>query len=108
MPIIPNEILSFSIPILRTHAGTSKSENERKFKSIFGTNPFNACIIWNRIESIGLLPERSNPEHLLFAFLFLREYVTEELSAILAGCTEKTFRKWIHIFIPLIANLDIV
>ena len=83
-------------------------ETHRKFKVVFGTTTIVASIVWERIEQNDWLPSRSNPSHLLFAFLFLRKYETEEMNAIISGNTEKTFRNWVHLFVPLVAQIQIV
>ena len=47
----------------------------------------------------------ATPRHLLWALLFLKKYGDEAEMATLAGCDEKTFRKWSEIFVIRVASL---
>lgn len=107
MSFTPDDFLMWAHSILRT-TDKSYKESHRKFKSTFGTSTTVASILWEKIEINDWLPNRSNPSHLLFALLFLRKYETEEMNSILSGHTEKTFRNWIHLFVPLLAQIQTV
>ena len=48
--------------------------------------------------------QKSHPEHLLWALLHMKLYCPEPTNAALVGASEKTFRKWCHIFVRLIAK----
>jgi hypothetical protein len=72
-----------------------------KFCSHFGVTPEMCCIIWNKC----FFPLGVNPEHLLWALLFLKLYATEEVLCNFAGTTRKTFRKWTWIVIKAISQL---
>ena len=63
-------------------------------------------MIWNRL--IGKLPPGSRPVHLLWSLLFLKRYDTEHVNRSLTQADEKTWRKWVWIFVELLANLDVV
>ena len=102
-----NDFLAYATSIIRS-SNLSSLQTARKFKMTFGTTAIVCSIIWNLIEIERKLPSRSSPLHLLFALFFLRKYETEEFSTILTSCTEKTFRKWVHIYVPLIADLELV
>ena len=44
----------------------------RKFRSFFGISPVGCVAAWNNL--FYVLPEKSHPEHLLWAFLHIKQY----------------------------------
>ena len=84
----------------------SLSLGYRRFRAFFGTSPLVCVIAWN-IMSMAR-PRSSRPEHLLWALLLLKRYSVENINATLTGVSEKTFRKWSHIFINLLADMPVV
>ena len=46
--------------------------------------------------------------HLLWALLFLKRYDTEHTNHSITGADEKTFRKWVWIFVDMLAYMDAV
>ncbi len=83
----------------------SISQGYRKFRTFFGTSPMVCVAVW------GMLvcrPLKSRPEHMLWALMLLKLYNIESVNAALVGVSEKTFRKWAHIFIRLLSNLPVV
>lgn len=89
--------------LMRKYQGSNIITN-RRFRSTFGLSPEIASDIWNLLPRIRY----GRPQHLLWAWLFLKLYSTEKINASLAGCNEKTFRKWAFCYIRLIANTNIV
>jgi hypothetical protein len=87
---------------------SNSNEYLRKFKAVFGTTPAVSSIIWKKINDAESMPTNSRPIHLLFSLLFLRLYQIEIVNSILTNVTEKTFSKWAHIFVEVIAALEIV
>jgi hypothetical protein len=76
----------------------------RSFSGLFGVSPTICSIIWELLNEIH--PHGAQPEHLLYALLFLK---TEEINSSVAGVSAKTFRKWCWQYINLIAfHLELV
>ena len=82
------------------NAGSTECEYER-FRASFGTSPFVCSILWNMIKG----SEGSLPKHLLWSLFYLKTFSTERVCASFFRVTEKTFRKWVMIFIKKIGNL---
>ncbi len=78
----------------------------RKFRAYFGTSPLVCVVTWEKLWSVR--PKNSTPEHMLWALMLLKQYSVESCNATLAGVTEKTFRKWAHLFIDLLASMHVV
>jgi hypothetical protein len=79
----------------------------RSSYGLFGVSPTICSIIWELLNEIH--PQGAQPEHLLYALLFLKNYGTEEINSSVAGVSAKTFRKWCWQYINLIAfHLDLV
>jgi hypothetical protein len=80
----------------------------RIFRSHFGIPPRRCARVWNLMLSKNLLPSKSHPKHLMWTFLFLFIYESENILARMCKCDEKTLRKWIWEFIPSIGCLNLV
>ena len=78
----------------------------RKFRAFFGTSPMVCVAVWDIL--LMRRPKKSKPEHLLWALMFLKQYNIESFNSAMVGVSEKTFRKWSHTFIQLIANMQVV
>lgn len=78
----------------------------RRFKSFFGVTPPVCSIIWQRIKNRA--PAGSQPKHLLWCLLFLKQYGIEHTRRSILDADEKTIRKWTWIFTKLLADLDVV
>ena len=78
----------------------------RKFRCFFGTTPMVCASAWNKLCDVR--PAKSHPHHLLWALLHMKQYCIEHVNATLIGVSEKTFRKWSHIFIGLLARMPVV
>jgi hypothetical protein len=46
-----------------------------------------------------------SPKHLLWALLFLRSYLKEDILERLIGSSKKTVRKWVWLFVEAIADM---
>lgn len=80
---------------------------ERKFLAFFGTTAFVCALLWAMLlPQLPDLPSNVHPKHLLWALIFLKQYNIEEVNAKLAACDEKTFRKWVWLFVEMIAELE--
>lgn len=77
----------------------------RKFRSFYGIPPDVLSILWKRIKN---KPPGSEPKHLLWCMLFLKNYNKEHINASITNVDEKTFRLWVWRFIQLLADLNVV
>jgi len=81
----------------------------RKFRAFFGVSPYLICCLWQQLFAAQLLGEDDQPKHLMWMLLWLKVYATEEALTNIAGCkSEKTFRKWVHIYLVRVGSLDVV
>ena len=77
-----------------------------RFCAMFGTTPRIFEKVWNRLSPYSTMDNGVKAKHLLWALLFMKVYATEHIHASLAGCCEKTFRKWAWKFVNTISYLD--
>ena len=84
----------------------SISDGYRKFRAFFGTSPMVCATAWNKL--CDDRPPKSHPHHLLWALLHMKQYCIEHINATTIGVCEKTFRKWSHIFLGLLAIMPVV
>jgi hypothetical protein len=80
---------------------------KRQFRAFFGTTARMCSMLWS-LCSHTLIPEHAMPVHLLWAFMLLKQYNTEEVNASMAGCDEKTFRLWCWLVIHVLADMELV
>lgn len=73
---------------------------DRRYRSVFGITSAATSIVWNLIRG----DVSGNPIHLLWALHFLKNYCKEHNGAMIWGCDEKTYRKWVWKFITEISN----
>jgi hypothetical protein len=81
----------------------------RRFTAMFGIMPVVCVDIWCRLgnDTETLDKNGANPVHLLWALMLLKLYATEVVLAVtIAGCDEKTFRKWSWHFVRGLADLE--
>jgi len=91
---------------LRNNAQVDGKAIQRDEKSLFGVSSLVAYAVW---ESIYIsLPNSSQPEHLLWALIFLKTYSSERTHSLIAQCDPKTFRKRSWEFVMYISNLTTV
>ena len=100
----------------RDPEGRSQKVFEERWRSFFCVKPSVCVTAWTLI-GVPVHPtdddadlSHARPEHLLWALLFLKVYGDEHESSGLAGgdngaVDEKTFRKWVEIFVSRIACL---
>jgi hypothetical protein len=92
--------------IFRKHKLARKDTDERRFLATFGVGPVVCLTIWNLLLETANLPPGSFEYHLLWGLMFLKLYCAESIHAALAGCDEKTFRKWSWAFVEAISFLQ--
>ena len=76
----------------------------RIFREFFGTSPSICSVVWREFESIDAIPKSAQPQHLLWALLFLKRYLTEHVMSSIICCDEKTIRKWVWTFVRLLSS----
>lgn len=91
---------------LTGHCERNLNTGMRRFISFFGVSPIVCEKAWFLLKN--LRPAGAKPEHLLWALIFLKQYNTEHVNHSITRVDEKTFRKWIWIFIDLLAEMDVV
>ena len=68
--------------------------------SCFGACPEVMAKLWTFIDPAETMPNVAEPKHMTWAFYSMKQYPTEEVTAInVGGFDEKTTRKWIWLFI---------
>ena len=88
-----------------THRLRPKAER-RKFKAHFGSTAKQQSIAWKQLLKHSLLPEKSEPKHLLWALLFMKSYASEDvLCSKLGSIDDNTLRKWVWAFIVALSKL---
>lgn len=75
----------------------------RRFMTFYGITPKVFAVLWKLIPE---KPRGSEPKHLLWCMLFLKNYNKEHINA--ANVDEKTFRLWTWRFVNLLAQLNVV
>ncbi len=94
---------------VRRKVGTAAREDQR-FRENFGA-PFTIVqMVWDMLEEGGLLPEKGEPKHLLWALYFLKCYPKEGPGCAVVGGSKgainpKTMRKWVWLFLERICKL---
>ena len=92
----------------KSHHSRSLKVRDRRFKAAFGTSSMVIAIIWQATkEKVAQNHPSVRDVHVLWAFHFMKCYSTEvaHVAALRAG-DEKTFRKWVWIFLQEISYLQ--
>ena len=105
--VVTAQTFSQLVGRLLCHTSESLSRTlARRFRAYFGTSPKVCCFLWTLIEDE--IPKNEAPIHLLWNFMFLKIYSSENVHASVAGVDEKTFRKYSWDIIKLISDLKFV
>lgn len=79
----------------------------RRFVASFGITPSTCQHMWETIEDS--VPRGGRPKHMLWALYFLKTYGSEHIASNVLQVDEKTYRKWLWIFVELMATIpDVV
>ncbi len=79
----------------------------RRFMASFGVTPTCCRMLWDQIYDD--FPNGGRPKHLLWALYFLKTYASEHVACNVLRVDEKTYRKWVWIFVNLLATVpDVV
>ena len=77
------------------------ADHDHQFRSYFGVSAKVCVDLWHRMSlSLG-----AKPKHLLWALLYLKTYGTETTLSSRCLVTRKTYRKWVRLMLPRIAEL---
>ena len=75
----------------------------REFRAHFGAS-LNVCFnLWAQCED-SYFRQNVSPMHHMWGLLFLKLYTTEDVLAVIAGVTRKTFRRWAWLVAETIAK----
>ena len=98
----PDTFLACGMLIIKRGRDPQASDR-RSFRSIFGTTPEIASILWSMMAKTpkGQL-EQLLPNHLLWTLMFMYLYTFEKPLSSMAECDPKTFRRWIWITLRII------
>jgi len=91
--------------IMSRNANGSDAVRLRRFRAHFGASPEVVTALWNRLDILDRVPAGGGPQHLLWCLLFMKVYSTEEVLASIVGTSEKTFRKWVWLFVYAVSSL---
>ena len=101
----PTAFADFGFRMIGAKTRGSTVAQTRRFKAHFGCEPAIASQIWRALHLSGWLKKiRPNPDHLLFALVFLRSY--NKVSATLCNTNERNFLRWSWFYAEGIANLN--
>ena len=108
--LLGNEFKLLGFSIIGKSSTGSINTQFRRFKSHFGIDWFLCAKLW--VLLIPILYDQSHPKgaktkHLLWTLMFLRLYDTEEILSGKVTADEKTYRKWVWIFIGYIYYLQV-
>ena len=79
----------------------------RRSMASFGLSLTCCELTWNLISHV--VPRAGRLKHMLWAFYFLKTYESEHVACNVLRVDEKTYRKWIWIFVDLLATVpDVV
>jgi hypothetical protein len=102
------EVIGFAI-MHREHNRSSDKSRMHRFVSWFGAEPIYLSITWNKLVKSGWLKNagrEAKPEHLVWAFMWLKCYSTTEIHSAQACVDEKSFRDKVWFYVEGIAHLD--
>lgn len=83
----------------------SRLTGYRKFRCFYGISPDVCATLWNKIKDKH---PGSEPKHLLWCMLFLKNYHKEHVNAAITNVDEKTFRLWTWRFVEHLAKINVV
>jgi hypothetical protein len=77
-----------------------------KFREMFGCGLLIAFSVWNIMSKNDLIPEGGSIFHYLWSLMFMKVYARTSVMSTLASADDKTFQKWVWVFIWAIASLE--
>jgi len=107
--LVPAETFAhIGFAISNRHRQGSVFIQEQRFKAHFGVTPGRCEQIWCLLQHhphAKILIRNARPIHLMWTLLFLKLYNSDTVLSGMAGCDEKTFRKWKWTFVNAIASM---
>ncbi len=78
--------------------------SHHQWMACFGAKPNVMAHLWTLIDPERTMPTGVKTEHIIWAFYFLKLYTQEEVNTRnVGGPDEKTFRKWVWLFVEAIS-----
>lgn len=89
------------------HVYSSAQEEDRNCRDWFGCGPFVLLDTWNLLNASELVPDNGTIEHMLWAFIFMKQYPKSQVLRNLCGGHDlKTIRYRIREFIDALSLLE--
>ena len=81
--------------LMNRYANHESDVADERFKNMFGISPFACSWLWGQLQDFKLLDNIVEPIHLLWALLFLRQYMTDRVMAAFVRRHEQTVEKYV-------------
>ena len=102
-PMDISDVFKIGREIMGRESTQATMTEDCRFQELFGCGPGVALKVWNLIFEV--FPDESII-HMMWALMFLKMYGKESAMSSMAGVDEKTYRKWVWIFVFKIADLE--
>ena len=107
MPPDEEFVLKTGMEIINRNNNGSTITADRRFREAFGCAVAVVVELWQKLEPYITVNKSAQVSHMFWALMFLKTYSKETvLSGMAGGVDEKTFRKWIWLFVCAIASLE--
>jgi hypothetical protein len=110
--VTENEVKDVGKAMMQRRTNYNQFTFDRRFREMFGCCPATVARAWNWIENVigwtGLEEYTTRKiDYLLWSLLFLKVYGKEStLSSLLGGVDEKTYRKWVWLYVVALSSLE--
>jgi hypothetical protein len=110
--VTENDVKEVAKAMMQRRTNYNQFTFDRRFREMFGCSPAIVARAWNWIENvIGWTGLEEYPtrriDYLLWSLLFLKVYGKEStLSSLLGGVDEKTYRKWVWLYVVALSSLE--
>jgi hypothetical protein len=81
-------------------------EEDRSFRALFGCAPSIVLDLWNRLSNNDLIPMNGTLTHLLWTFMYCKQYGKWKTMRKLTDKDPKTIRKWLKQFFVAVEQLE--
>ena len=98
------DMIRAASPMVR-RSSSSRGTDRRRFVALFGVSATISATVWNLLPS---QPDGGQRHHFLWALMFLKQYSSENVHAMIANVDEKTFRKWCWLYLRELENMSVV
>ena len=86
----------------------SESLINRHFRAMCGVSSRTAHLLWIALDVDVLGQPGGKQTHLLWMLMFLKEYCTQDSLSGICHVTQKTFHRFVDIFLDHVSNLNLV